>query len=34
MVDDELQTPKMNSFVKGEANTGLVLAIGDDSEFW
>jgi hypothetical protein len=34
MIDDELQTSKVNRFTKGEANTDLVLIVGDDDEFW
>jgi hypothetical protein len=34
MIDDELQTPKANIFAKSEATTDLVLAVGDDGEFW
>jgi hypothetical protein len=31
---DELEAPKANTFAKGEATAGLVLAVGDDDEFW
>jgi hypothetical protein len=34
MVGDELQAPEVNGFAEREANTGLVLAVGDDDELW
>jgi hypothetical protein len=34
MVSDELQAPEANGFTDREANTGLVLTIGDDDELW
>jgi hypothetical protein len=34
MVSNELHAPNANSFAKGEANTGLVLVVVDDGEFW
>jgi hypothetical protein len=33
-VGNDLQVPKAYSFTVGEANADLVLAIGDDDEFW
>jgi hypothetical protein len=34
MIGDELQTLKANCYAKGGATTSLVLAIGDDGEFF
>jgi hypothetical protein len=34
MIGDELQTLKANCYAKGGATTSLVLAVGDDGEFF
>jgi hypothetical protein len=33
LVSDELRAPKVYSFAVGEANTGQVLAVGDNGKF-